>query len=105
MGFTIPHLKLPELGTWLDTCAKPWGVGCKVCNQSMLGIFANYEVTKPSQRRTWEVSETIIELVAVPAKVAGPATVAWAASAQQIQAEKVAVSAPVNIGSVLQRIF
>ena len=47
------------------------------------------------QRRTLELSETIfIELVAVPAKVAGPATVAWAASAQQIQAAKVAVSAP-----------
>ena len=39
-----------ELGTWLDTRAKPWGVGCKVCNQNRLvSIFANYEVTKPSQ--------------------------------------------------------
>ena len=50
MGLTIPHLKSPKLGTWLDTCAKPWGVGCKVCNQSMsVSIFANYEVTKPTQ--------------------------------------------------------
>ena len=98
----------PELGTWLDTRAKPWGVGCKVCNQNRLvSIFANYEVTKPSQMQKINFQKhqkTKAHLGAVrdylhrtggcSGQSAGPATVAWAASAQQIQAAKVAVSAP-----------